>query len=59
LNALEAAEEAHVAKLESIIETPLLVVIGMDNRQRRTSTDEMDNSQEAKADTSTVFGGML
>jgi hypothetical protein len=61
LNALEAAEEAHAAKLESIIETPA-VVIGMDNRQnnrqRRTSTDEMDNSQEAEADTSTVVGGI-
>jgi hypothetical protein len=56
---LEAAEEAHAAKLESIIETPA-AVIGIDNRQshrqRRTSTDEMDNSQEA--DTSTVVGGM-
>ena len=56
---MEAAEKLHAARLKSIIETPA-AVIGMDNRQshgqRWTSTNEMDNSQEAH--TLTVVGGM-
>ena len=59
LNAFEAAEESHAARLKSIIETPA-AVIEMDNQQshgqRRTSRNEMDNSQEAHTLTVILVG---